>query len=180
MKPMLLGSLERMPAVPVMTLMCLWCVVLERTSVERRLLLLSPWRESKGSPGWSLHFLLMSVSSREMSGFEKEWKYCKIGMLVLEYCWMPFYILTKYRQFWYNSLPLSLLSSALKVCLVVQQLLPMWRLYPWHLPSVVVEALGFWALAERETLAQSFSTSPAMLTTPVLWRKRCQSLWKTS
>lgn len=78
MKPMLLGSLERMPVAPVMTLMCLWCVVLERTSVERRLLLLSPWKESKGSPAWNPHFLLMLVSSRAKSEFESVGgKYCK-------------------------------------------------------------------------------------------------------
>lgn len=60
----------------------------------------------------------------------------------------------------------SLLSSILKVCLVARQPLRMWRLYLWRPPSVVVEARGFWALAERETPAQSCSTSPAMLTTP--------------
>lgn len=62
MRPMLLGWLEGTPVAPVMTLMCLWCVVLEHTSVERRPLLLSPWRESKGSPAWSPHFLPTWVS----------------------------------------------------------------------------------------------------------------------
>lgn len=54
----------------------------------------------------------------------------------------------------------------LKVCLDAQQLLPTWRRYLWHPPSVDVEAHGSLALVEKETPAQSSSTSLAMLTTP--------------
>lgn len=64
MKPMLLDSLGKMPVDLVMTSMCLWCVELERTSVGRRQLLSSLWKESRESPAWSPHFLLMLVSSK--------------------------------------------------------------------------------------------------------------------
>lgn len=65
----------------------------------------------------------------------------------------------------HTDLPMLSLVAVVKVCLVVQQPLLMWRLYLWRPPSVVVEAHGSWALVERETPAQSCSTSPAMSTT---------------
>lgn len=74
----------------------------------------------------------------------------------------------------------SHLSSFSKACLAVLQLLPTWKPCLWHLQSAGVVAPGLWALVEKETLVRSFSTSPAMLTTPAQWRRRCQSLWKTS
>lgn len=52
----------------------------------------------------------------------------------------------------------------LKVCLVAQRLLPMWKRCLWRPASVGVEAPGLRASAERGILARSSSTFLAMLT----------------
>lgn len=61
MKPMPPDSSGRMPVALVMISTCLSCAALERTSVEKRLLSSSPWRESRASPDSSLRFPLTLV-----------------------------------------------------------------------------------------------------------------------